>query len=345
MKGKHHKMELIYLKKTNKSIYGILKKHCQKIFFKFKKENFDLELNGYFMIKKFYQVPKLLAFDRERKILLYEYKKIIHKKLLHKILYTQKKIHPNKVLKIYQKPFKNYQLLQEKDCVNQLFFANRLPKLDDYLLSNNPLFLKNLVINGGDLHCSFADMLRIIKINIAKEKQTIAVMTQGDPTDINLTYSRYITDFECAGMNSLLGEMAVFLNNIMINGFYFFLKYPTSTYTELTHTLSQTKNNIKLLNAIETPTTLAIHFEYHIPNNNQKLLLAYIELIKKTIPAEKLKQMESDLKYYLAFRLITPKNITEFTKEDLLLSIGLIGIIIHKISDLESLIQFIKEYK
>jgi hypothetical protein len=293
---------------NKKCFYGIGIYKRRKVFYKeFESLSFlDKELNGYNIVKDFYNVPKLVgSYDNT---ILYEYKKDLVSNTLYEYLYFNKKnIKTNLILNQYKNSLLNIKKYNETKLCNYTFFAKRKDMIEDYLLNINDIKFKNIL----------KDMLD----NICKNKSLYSFISQGDPTDTNISTKGCFTDFENGGYNSIVGEISIFLVSLLTHGAYFYPKYNSKVYK--------------------------IRDEYQvnrkISDKNIKFILSYLNMIKNTVDKKVINELDKYLKYYICFRLLTPINIINMEEIDKKIIINLVKDF-YQVNSLDELIELINNW-
>ena len=202
---------------TAKGNYLIFQDEKGKYFSKQLFTDITPEIEGYEAIKSFYKVPKMLFYDKENKQIIYEYIDSLNNLTMHDALFQNEiEIDYDAIVDILTKTFKNFKLKRENEAVNSKFFSGRINFLDSYLENDDELFKKILEFNGENLG-SFHDNIRKIKQGISQNRFLPCVVTQGDPTDLNMSADGYVTDFEVAGENSIVNEKEIFVGCFFLN--------------------------------------------------------------------------------------------------------------------------------
>ncbi len=303
-----------------KNTYGIIAIDGVDRFYKqFDNEvDYVTELTHYRAVKDVLQVPHLVACDRKKRLLVYEEVKDISVKTLHYRLYNDGTADYNYLNYGYDR----LSLVRARDCINSKFFYDRIHKIDE-CLENLPILQKSFVINGKQYN--LAKIMRDIKCRLSQNRRVPSVISQGDPIDLNILSCGKVIDLETAGRNSLVGDVAILINNLMINGYYFFIKYAKSDYRNYMADYEKNKDAVYVNYDIQSDKVV-VNINLHIPNCNKKYLLGLMDKLRTMYSRSVLRQVDRDLPYYLAFRMITPKNVLEMEEADQIAALCLMAI-------------------
>lgn len=322
---------------SHKGQYFVLKgENGEKFFEKKLSKSIKNEIYGYELIKDFYRVPKLVSFDFTKNEIIYEYNDNLFNKTLHKGLFENIPFDMEKIIDSITPNFNNFELLNEDFSVNSCFFKGRILNIQNYLKSNLDCYEKTIICNDMILP-NFKTIVNDIIINISKNQIVPTVISQGDPTDLNISVDGTISDFEVAGKNSLINEIAIFIGCYIVNCYYFYIKYIDSPHKYYTKTLNSMSEFIKL-DYKETNEQIIVNFSQLIPPNVKEFILAYLEKIKS------LGVIASDfnLGAYVAMRMISPVDVDKIEdKKDKYLLFSLAGLFDTQYKTLNKIIEFI----
>jgi hypothetical protein len=319
---------------TNKSIFGTRKYNGEFIFYKILNDKNIREIEGYNIIKDLYRVPKrILYYDN---IIYYEYKKELINNTLHDYLYNKlnRNINFKKVFESYKANIKKGKLLNEKLTKNRNFFGGRTNKLDYYLKEDE--FNKEYIINNEKYNIK--EILKEIKRNLNSTKKLFCFISQGDPTDTNISVKGLYTDFENAGYNSLVGEIAIAFASFCTHGCYFYPKYHPQTYKMRPKILKKyNKYGGKIKYNQKT-----ISYIFKIPQKNKKLMYNFLKIIDESISTEVREEISKYLKYYICMRMLTPMDISKMDYEDKMRIIALVIKFYNELNSLEDLLNYLE---
>ncbi len=320
--------------KTKKGTYGIGQRNGQKVFYKENnQEVIDNEKRGYNQIKEIYRTPLLLYTDD--KIIIYEYQEELIKETLHEYLYINKKLKVsfNSLFKSYKESLQKIKKEEESKTKNSKYFNDRIPLMEKYLDDDD--IIKEYKVEEKNYF--LPEIIKEIINNIKANKKVSSYLSQGDLTDTNITINGLFSDFEIAGLNSFLGEIAIMVASFLTHGCYFYPKYHQEAYQIrpfLLNHYQEYKPKVKLQgNTIEGK----------LPSRakNRELLLNFLNLYKENLKEKEIKELDKYLKYYLCARMITPLDITKMTKEDKIALIYYV-IVFYQINSFDDLITLIK---
>lgn len=187
-----------------KSTIGILENNSKRYFFKEKNENSIKEVEGFNNIKDFYKTSNLCI--ETDKYIIYEYIKELFTNTLNDYFYGKEdRIVLPLILNSYKNAMRNSMvLIDEKDTKTSKFFKGRLDHIEKLLKS---IEYEKIIINKDNYEIKI--ILKDLISEIRKDKEVHAFLTNGSPTDGNITTNGYITDFENAGYNSVVSEIAI----------------------------------------------------------------------------------------------------------------------------------------
>lgn len=323
---------------TDKNSFGICKINRKKYFYKtfHHSEDYQNEIDCYDVIDGKIKAPRRFFLLENEKTIIYELIKNINRKNLHHYLYTSLK-KPNIRFLDYMQvlPIKR----EEHLCKNTKFFRQRVAIIDSYLKGID-LLNRKIFVGGNEF--DLRKILKETKQKIIEEKLLTTILSQGDPIDLNLLNDGTVVDFETAGENSLIGEIAIFINNILINGYYFFIKYAKSDYKNYLKDYKKNKKNLKCRYEMSSDI-VNINFEVFVPKKNRFLINDYIDYFQSRLSVDEKREIDNYIKYYLIFRFISPKNWFEFSEEDLISTFALICITYKNISSIDDVKNFINK--
>lgn len=331
--------KIVYKVSTGKGNYCIkLKENGKKVFVKNIFAGIDTELNGYNAIKNIYKVPQMLYFDYKTNTIEYEYIDSLYKSTLHIGLFEDIDFDIDKIVDILVSNYKNYNLMPENLSTNSSFFIGRIPFIANYLKSKELSYDKSVVYRGENLGC-FKDIVITIISQLTKNRIVPVALTQGDPTDLNVSIDGYITDFEMAGKNSIINEIAIFLGCYIVNCYYFFIKYMNSPHKLYVNTLNKYKNSLEF-EYKENDDEILTDIHRLLPVNVKHLILKFLDEIQSLGVIDENFQLGP----YVAMRMISPVNIDAIDQpKDKYLLFTLAGLFAKKYISINDIIDFIKE--
>ncbi len=293
---------------TNKKCtYGEALYKGKKVFYKNIKDGVKKEIRGYNLVKLYYDVPKIITYDN--KIILYEFISDLINKTMHEYLYTYDylKFDFNIILNQYMNSLKNIKYLNENKLNNSKFYKNRISQVENYISSN-------ICEENNDI---FNEIIEKIKLN----KRLYSFISQGDPTDTNISITGKFSDFENGGYNSLVGEISIFIVSLLTHGAYYYPKYNKKAY-EIRPVMPNKIN---------------------ISNKNINLLIKYLLFFKNNLNKEEINELDKYLIYYICFRLLTPMNLIDMNKKDRNNILKVINLF-YKTKDFDDILLLIKKW-
>lgn len=322
-----------------KSTIGILENNSKRYFFKEKNENSIKEVEGFNNIKDFYKTSNLCI--ETDKYIIYEYIKELFTNTLNDYFYGKEdRIVIPLILNSYKNAMrKSMVLIDEKDTKTSKFFKGRLDHIEKLLKS---IEYEKIIINKDNYEIKI--ILKDLISEIRKDKEVHAFLTNGSPTDGNITTNGYITDFENAGYNSVVSEIAILFVSFFTHGSYFYPKYNEQDYPSHVASL-KTYNNYKPNIKYKTikDTIYVSEYDFKINTKNKEVLLGFLEMYKTSPFFENYKNELKYLKYYIFMRLLTPITLDQMSSYDKVSILTLIIDINNKVKDLETLIHYIDE--
>lgn len=317
---------------TSKSTIGVCLYNNQKYFFKSIDEK-NNELIKYELIKKYYNVSKIAI--KYKKYIIYEYIQDFDKKTINDYLYgSEKKINIKSIIAQYHNSINSTLILKnEKECESAQYFLGRTHLIKDYI---KDLDYGSLIMN--DEIYDIKSVLNDIISNIEKRKKIYAFISQGDPTDTNITTTGLFTDFENSGYNSLISEFAIIFVSLFSHGRYFYPKYNKKAYV-INKAIINKFNKYKIMNnyCIDNGNIYIKKIDIKLPEKNKKLILSFIELYLNNSNYGKYSTDFSLIKYYICMRLLTPININIMDKDDKITILTLVMYIYNNVNSLQDL--------
>lgn len=323
---------------TNKGTYNIVEDGFNhRIFKKKTKLSISREIEGYNFIKYYYNVPKLLEYNLVENEIAYEFNDDLFYRTMHQGLFEDVPFNEEKIINVLTSNFKDFEFLNENLSANSLFFLGRIPNISEYLLEKDADFDKTLVVNGIKLN-SFKTCVKNIIYNLTRNNIVPFAISQGDPTDLNVSVSGTVTDFETSGKNSLINEIAIFLGCYLVNCYYFYIKYMNSPHKQYVKTLQEFNDLVKC-EFIEKDNEIEIAFEKILPKKVKDFVLSYLNRIKNM----EIINSKFQIGPYIAMRMISPIDVRNVKdKSDRFLLFGLAGLFQEKYTTLNDVIKFIR---
>ncbi len=365
------------INKTTKSVFGSVEFGEKKHFFKISDaEKIAYELEGYKIAEDYkHETIHHHYFDAEEGYGLYiqdycdevsvDSGLAIHEinSALGKSPEEQKKIE-DKLAEVYRKIHEIFESTLTEDRYvlsgrNDAFFHERLKKdgrIDSYYgkrsfkfedskkdIVAEELFTYLISCNGED-GIVIQDVIEKAQHDLDPEKPRVFVVSQGDLTESNVSVEGTFFDFEAAGLNSLIQELAIYLVYTYVNGHYITPKYSKSTDQTFSKQFEQSITTEYVLD--EESKKMDIVMNYPLPELKRALIERFTDIViapieRKLNPAEST-QLVKELQSAIALRLIAVKNILKFEEKDVLVTLGLLSKLC-KAGDEKTLEEFIKQ--
>ncbi len=295
--------------------------------------NYD-EYENYKLVKPYFKVPKKAI--KLGEYILYEYVSDFEGKTLNDYLYGNiiTNINFNSIDNQYQKSLnKTLKLDFELNSKSKKYFFDRLNILEKNLreISNKEIIFNSETYNLSNI---FNDII----LNIKKEKKLYSFVTQGDPTDTNITYTGYFVDFENSGYNTIISELSIVFVSLFSHGLYFYPKYNQKAYTFNKNMLKVFENYKPFIKYFMKNDKLYINdFNLNIPSKNRDLINKFIDVFLKNQHYSIYSEDFKLIKYYICIRLLTPIDIFKMNEEDRTIVLVIVILIYSKIEDLKDL--------
>lgn len=317
---------------TNKGEFGFCKYNNKRYFYK-QVDDVPTEIKRYKMLSNYYKTPSLISsFDN---IIIYELKDSLVNYTIHEYLYKENiDFDFNIIMRQYKNNLESTYLISENNLINKKFYKDRVKVIKDYLSDDkfNQIYIYNY--KEYDIHKILNDTVNYISL----DKELYSFITNGDPTDTNISIDGYFSDYECAGYNSIVGEIAIFVISILTHGSYFYPKYNKKVYSFRPHILKEYNKYKISVNRRNNK----IDGKIKVASKNKNLVLDYLEFYNDTLCSGVKENVNQYLKYYLIMRVLTPINVLKIDEADFNTIVFLI-IKFSEINSLENLIKLIRE--
>ena len=321
---KNSQIKIFYeiISKNNK--FGSFQIGDFKLFYKILDINdYHRELKGYNIVKQYYDVEKLLInlFNDKTGILIYEYDNEIddNKGLLVDYYAFNEKLCNifYRIIDIYKKVFKKtlkYTYTNSCDIFYKDRVNSRLKKyynnsfLDKYS-QNNTIFF-----NGTKINLNLKLITNELEKYYKENKKYWTIISQCDPTDLNITLSGRMIDYLGGGDNPIMAEFAMFVWQNITIGNYFAIKY-NCKYFDYHSKIKEKIDKIEFNNADKT-------LFHYIRNIRLESIIYYLN--KLIIPLLKEINYEDwyiDLKNFIGIKILTIFNLNKMEEKDIYLSL------------------------
>lgn len=192
------------------------------------------------------------------------------------------------------------------------------------------------VINGSVMKYPLRELIDRAGIDLSPDKERLFVLSQGDPTETNMTLSGKFFDFETAGYNSLVQDVAIFAHYNHIGGHYLVPKYSiTETLQEMEQRdatehskLAQFADSVGVTSKIDKQQKrIEINFNIPQPEIKSRIFSQYVDnvvkRVEKNIPPDMQIQLVHELQSAILLRVIGVKDLRSLDEKDMLLSLAL----------------------
>lgn len=314
------------INKTKNGIHGSFIIGKEKLFFKvLNKRDYEYELQGYDILKNYYNVAKRYSIIDEREnIIFYKYNNNVdcNKGLL--VDYFAKHNHLNeeykKILNIYYNVFKKTLNFGTKgNC--RMFFEERLDTrlLNNvnskyfYNFENTEYFFnrKKVIINNFKIYQSIIEYF-------TREKKSWNVISNADPNDMNICTDGMLFDYTAGGYVPLMCEFAVFVCYNLIQSEYLSIKYQKNIFEQHNRIYKHLRNISVLKNSVN----------FNARKIRVEAIKEYInKIVKPLLKNIDYKDWYNDFKNYCAMKLLAVYNFNEFAKKDVIFIIVLLNAI------------------
>ena len=344
--------------KTKKSFYGAVEIEGEKYFFKFAgPETIYQELQGYRLANIFpHETLRGHHFDENQAFYIQDYcdevdsGNLLMTGLNSAILSgetAEREVlaKTEKILSVVARIFSETLTEPKQDSgKNDAYFSDRIApgaRVEKYY-GNNRVVLKSEkgevelqtivggkhTFNGVQMDKSIEELIEIAKGRLDPSQPRTFVLSQGDPTESNITVDGKFFDFEVAGMNSLAQEMAIFCCHSYMSGHYISPKYSELSNQTNAEIVSKTEDSIIASYEAEG-SSLSINLKYPLPRLKRELIKQYNSIVVKPLesrlaPEQRLSLLDQ-FKSAILMRLVGVKNIFKLEEKDILLYLGMIA--------------------
>ncbi len=321
--------EVIYHNELVKSTIGAAVIGDNKVFFKIMpKERANGEIEGYNQLTG-YPMPSLISRHEsgDKSVLLYEYEETIgdNEGLLTDAIFSDGiNVNMDEINAIQQSIFLKTLVQEKGECPNDFLFLERIKPGGRYDMWYPDLEERNFVVNGGE-EISLDSIVGSIRKFHETYTERFKVLSPGDPSEVNIGTKPVFFDYEMGGMNDFIGETAVFLYGMLMEGSYFSPKYHPQAYHMHENVLSTISDHEpKQLSYNTSQNTTQIDFELQIPEVRQMLIQNYMgDVVKPVLDKAGISDFHGMLKHYLVPRIICVHDPNKLNKDDSHLSLGL----------------------
>lgn len=294
------------------------------------------EIKRYNLLKKYYKTSEVVI--KYKDYALYNYIEDFENKKIYDYLYCKFPEFDSKIIFDQYRVSLNKTLCNksEQECESKKFFYERANLIEEYL---NKINFENVILGGKTFNLK--SILQEIVNKIKESKKLYAFITQGDPTDMNMTTTGYFIDYENAGYNAIISEISIFFISLYSHGRYFYPRYNPTAYSTNKQTIKKIKCTIKANYTISNNDIYVKNFNNYVGIKNKKLISDFIDVFLNNKKYQVFKRDFKYLKYYICMRILTPIDIFAMNQKDRIVLLILLIKVYNEIQDLNSLKEFI----
>ena len=212
------------------------------------------------------------------------------------------------------------------------------------------------VINGDVMKHPLRKLIDTSRIDLSPDKERVFILSQGDPTETNMTLSGKFFDFETAGYNSVVQDIAIFVYHNYISGHYLVPKY------SMTETLEEMKQRdateyskvVKFADGIDVTSKIdkplqRMDINFNIPRSEikKRIFLQYlnnvVKRVEQTMSSDMQKKLVHELQSAILLRIIGVKDLRRLDEKDMLLSLALANHFAQPDDDAVSMSDFLQK--
>jgi hypothetical protein len=193
-----------------------------------------------------------------------------------------------------------------------------------------PVDLANatVAVNGVDYPIQWMDFIRRLRSHFQPTNKTRwAFVSQGDPTELNISAQRYVIDFDSSGYCAIAGEIACFIWGIYLAGGYLVPLYRPSALVEHEATIECIRFNSPSVYTVEWHSLsrrLVVNYQYRVHPIREMIIRRYCLEVVGTLPGTIWREVKQSIKYYLIMRMLGTINICRMSDEDMALMIAMV---------------------
>jgi hypothetical protein len=232
------------------------------------------------------------------------------------------------------------QVAQLFECVPNLYQDRIRPggRIDSWYVQRDPaLAVPNaptlslaalsgysLTVNGAALSLDIDAVIREVRRTLSPDSRWMTAVTQGDPTEPNIAEPLCWLDFECAGRNTLVGEIANLLWYLLAMGGWLVPVYQPDIYAR-TLRLSlkpETTPRLEQLDISRRHRHIEVHYSWRVGAGRQAALTRLLYWLNSDL-ADAIGQHPDDLlreiRAFLAMRILGVIPAARLGSSDLVL--------------------------
>jgi len=258
----------------------------KKVFFD--KFLFEKEKAGYYIVSKYYPTPKLVNISDKHKSLTYELEKSVlnGKGLLFDVFNGREDYKSiDTIIEVFKEVFFKT-ISKKKSDSHDVFFKDRVSRL------------KNNYFSVDEEYCvDLESTILCVEDFFKNEGETWTIVSQCDPSDLNIGVKPIIFDFLAGGHNPLIAEYASLVWEQFMQSEVLAPIYNSDSYKK--HSIL---NEVDLRNG----STFRVR-----PERLEFLKKYTLNIIKPLVDQVEYTDWYSDFKNYIAMRILTVFNLME----------------------------------
>lgn len=187
-----------------------------------------------------------------------------------------------------------------------------------------------LVVNGRGHTVDFADLVIRLRVHFARHSPVWAAITQGDPTDINISWSPaggpVWFDYDTGGLNALPGEFACFLLYQRLHGAWLTPYYNCAAFHDHPSALAPASLAEPVVHVEHSGSSLAIDYRHTPSPARRHVLRRYLDEIIRPIARHLgIDDLMAWLRPYLVMRMLAVYHLADLEPRDTALSVALLA--------------------
>jgi len=187
----------------------------------------------------------------------------------------------------------------------------------------------SLRVNQGEKTLPLGELISRAKADLSPLKPRHFVLSQGDPTESNMTSTGVFFDFETAGYNSFVQETAIFAVHNYSYGHYLTPKYSESGEGSFP-VVSSFAQSIDIQHSFDKDNAvLDLRLKFPYPALKRKILEQYVDLVTRRIEEEmtsvERREASQQLRSAILMRYLAVRDLSRYEQKDVALSLALTG--------------------
>lgn len=187
-----------------------------------------------------------------------------------------------------------------------------------------------LVVNGREHTVDFADLTLRLRLHFTGNTPVWAAVTQGDPTDLNIGWSRaggpVWFDYDTAGLNALAGEFACFLLYQRLHGAWLTPHYNPAAFRDHPSALTLASLTEPVVHVAQSGPALVIDYRHTPTSTRRHVMCRYLDEVVRPIAGHLgIEDLMAWLRPYLLMRLLAVYHLADLEPRDTALSLALLA--------------------